>query len=192
MSAAIQPETSTAQWHSLVTDAEAEMGIHLDEDLESYLVFLLMRFTSRPEIVDSILALDYLQGMQSKGQLQQEQMRDVGDICLLHAGFFPKRAEKRLVKISYYVDLGRSAYSHLANQSMATLGSLFGHLAHEFVAIMDTMQAIQQLNPHNALQLSPLEAAELWHDTGSQQAKKTMANFTDGMIIVSDKTESLH
>lgn len=192
MSSAIQPETSTAQWHGLVTDAEAEMGIHLDEDLESYLVFLLMRFTARPEIADSILALDYLQGMQSRGQLQQEQMRDVGDICLLHAGFFPKRAEKRLVKISYYVDLGRSAYDHLASQSMATLANLFGHLSHEFVAIMDTMQAIQQLNPQNALQLSPLEAVELWQVTGSQQAKKAMANFTDGMIIVSDKTESLH
>ena len=192
MSSAFQPETSTAQWHALVTDAEAEMGIHLDEDLESYLVFLLMRFTSRPEITESILALDYLESMHSRGQLQKEQMRDVGDICLIHAGFFPKRAEKRMVKISYYVDLGRSAYSHLASQSMATLSSLFGHLAHEFVAIMDTMQAIQQLNPQNALRLSPIEAAELWQDTGSRQAEKTMADYTDGSVIMVKKSSSTH
>lgn len=192
MSSAIQPETSTAQWHSLVTDAEAKMGVHLDEDLESYLVFLLMRFTSRPEIANSILALDYLQGLQSSGQLQQDQMRDVGDICLLHAGFFPKRAEKRLVKISYYVDLGRSAYSQLASQSMATLANLFGHLAHEFVAIMDTLQAIQQLNPQNSLQLSPIEAAELWQDTGSRQAKKTMSDYTNACVILSGKPNVSH
>jgi len=192
MSSAFQPETSTAQWHSLVTDAEAEMGIHLDEDLESYLVFLLMRFTSRPEITESILALDYLESMHSRGQRQKEQMRDVGDICLLYAGFFPKRAEKRLVKISYYVDLGRSAYSHLASHSIEALANLFGHLAHEFVAIMDTMQAIQQLNPQNVLQLSPIEAAELWQDTGSRQAEKTMMDYTDGSIVLADKHGVMH
>ena len=192
MSSAIQPETSTAQWHRLVTDAEAEMGIHLDEDLESYLVFLLMRFTARPDIADSILALDYLHGIQSSGQLQQEQMRDVGDKCLLYAGFFPKRAEKRLVKISYYVDLGRSAYAHLAQQSMATVANLFGQLAHEFVAIMDTLQAIQQINPQYAMQLSPIEAAELWQDTGSRQAQKTMAGYTDSAVIMTNKSRQSH
>lgn len=192
MSSAIQPESSTAQWHSLVTDAETKLGVHLDEDLESYLVFLLMRFTSRPEIASSIVALDYLEGLQSRGQLQQEQMRDVGDICLLHAGFFPKRAEKRLVKISYYVDLGRSAYRHLANQSVSVLAKLFGHLSHEFIAIMDTLQAIQQINPQHNFHLSPIEAVELWQDTGSLQAKKAMTDYTNATIIIRDTTGSAH
>lgn len=192
MSSAIQPESSTAQWHSLVTDAEAEIGVHLDEDIESYLVFLLMRFIARPEIAGSILALDYLHSMQGRGQLQKEQMRDVGDICLLHAGFFPKRAQKRLVKISYYVDLGRSAYCHLAEQSMAALAALFTHLSHEFITIMDTLQAIQQLNPQHAMQLSPLEAAELWQDTGSRQAIKTLSTYTGAAIIVANKGGTQH
>ncbi len=192
MSSAIQPETGTAQWHSLVTEAEAGMGIHLDEDLESYLVFLLMRFSTRPEIADRILALDYLQGMQASGQVQQEQMRDVGDICLLHAGFFPKRAEKRLVKISYYVQLGRSAYHHLANQSVTALARLFGHLAQEFVVIMDTLQAIQQINPQQAMGLSPIQAMELWQDTGSQQARKTLSKYTDASIIMTKKGGPAH
>lgn len=184
MSSAIQPENSTAQWHRLVTDAEAELGVHLDEDVESYLVFLLMRFTTRPDIASSILALDYLHGIQASGQLQQEQMRDVGDKCLLYAGFFPKRAEKRLVKISYYIDLGRSAYNHLANGSLTALASLFEHLSREFVAIMDTLQAMQQINPQHTMQLSPIEAAELWQDSRSVQAKKAMAGFTDSTVIM--------
>lgn len=192
MSSAIQPETSTAQWHRLVTDAEAEMGIQLDEDLESYLVFLLMRFTARPDIADSIMALDYLQGIQASGLWQQEQMRDVGDKCLLYAGFFPKRAEKRLVKISYYVDMGRSAYAHLAHQSMTAVANLFSQLAQEFVAIMDTLQAIQQINPDRAMQLSPIEAAELWQDTGSRQAQKTMACYTSSPLIVTNKSRRSH
>ena len=192
MSSAIQPETSTAQWHRLVTDAEAELGIHLDEDLESYLVFLLMRFTARPDIADSILALDYLHGIQARGRLQQDQMRDVSDKGLLYAGFFPKRAEKRLVKISYYVDLGRSAYTQLAQQSMAALASLFAHLSQEFVAIMDTMQAIQQINPDHSMQLSPIEAAELWQDTGSRQAKNAMSGYSSSPVIMMNKSRLSH
>jgi hypothetical protein len=192
MSFTIQPGTSTAQWHSLVTEAEAEVGIRLDEEVESYLVFLLMRFTSRPEIADSILALDYLHSLQGTKQVQKENMREVGDKCLLFAGLFPKRAEKRLVKISYYVDLGRSAYHHVAGHSMTALSALFAHLAQEFVAVMDTLQAIQQINPDNRLQLSPIEAAELLQDTGSRQAKRAMGDYSDGTLIMSNSSNSSH
>lgn len=192
MSFTIRPETSTAQWHDLVTEAEAEVGIRLDEEVESYLVFLLMRFTSRPEIADSILALDYLHSLDGSRQQQKENMRDVGDKCLLYAGFFPKRAEKRLVKISYYVDLGRSAYHHVAGHSMAALADLFAHLAQEFVAVMDTLQAIQQINPENQLKLNPIEATELWQDTGSLKGRQRFSEFSSGFVVRSGATDKRH
>jgi len=42
--------TSTTQWQTLVTEASQACSITLSEDLESYLVFLLMRFTDSPQI----------------------------------------------------------------------------------------------------------------------------------------------
>ena len=36
--------TETSQWHALVNEAQAASRLILNEDTESYLVFLLMRF----------------------------------------------------------------------------------------------------------------------------------------------------
>ena len=108
----LQP-TSTAHWHHLVCEAEQQSHQHLGEEVQSYLVFLLQRFLSKPEIATRVLALDYLKSLRSVGQRQIEKLRDVGDICLLHAGFFPQRARRRSVSINYYVDLGVGAYYQL-------------------------------------------------------------------------------
>ena len=52
-----------------------------------------------------ILALDYIESMLSNGQRKEEKLRDVGDVCLIHAGLFPDRAKRKRVSDQYYVDL---------------------------------------------------------------------------------------
>jgi hypothetical protein len=47
----ILDSTPLAQWKSLVHEAQASCDRQLDEALESYLVFLLMRFTRKPHCV---------------------------------------------------------------------------------------------------------------------------------------------
>ena len=44
MTRLILEPTSVAQWQALVREAQSECNCNLDETLESYLVFLLMRF----------------------------------------------------------------------------------------------------------------------------------------------------
>ena len=68
MAQLILEPTSTAQWHALVSEAEAVAERQLDETLESYLVFLLMRFASRPDLASRALAIDYLRGSAASGQ----------------------------------------------------------------------------------------------------------------------------
>ena len=46
--------TVQAQWQSLVHEAQSACDRHLDETLESYLVFLLMRFADRPSSVSRV------------------------------------------------------------------------------------------------------------------------------------------
>ena len=53
MSELLIQTSATAEWLSLVTEAESAAELHLDEDMQSYLVFLLMRFTERPELAGS-------------------------------------------------------------------------------------------------------------------------------------------
>ena len=170
-----------AQWQKLVSDAEELNGVMLDEELESYLVFTLMRFTQRPELAARVMALDYLQAMLQAGSISHKQMRDVGDQCLLLAGLFPQRAQKRRVKVSYYVELGRSAYQYLA-ESLANMTTLYTHLSTQFIQAMDTLQAIRQLDVHGQ-QLDPMAAFELWQDTGSTRALGCLGMVTDAIPV---------
>lgn len=182
---------ATAQWHALVQDAEAHTGVQLVEELESYLVFLLMRYTERPEMVARVLALDYLEGNQRKGQDRGDRLRDVGDQCLLYSGLFPRRAERHRVRVGYYVDLGRSAYQGVADVAQSALAGMFANLASGFVEMMDTLQAIRCMHNEGAEALDPLAAFELWQDTGSNQARRIMKGVSDATPIPSlrDKTQ---
>jgi len=176
---------STHEWHNLVSEAQQTAGVSLNEELESYLVFMLMRYTDRPEMAASILALDYLAGSNALGKVRHERMRDVGDQCLLYSGLFPERAERRRVRVSYYVDLGRSAYHTAAGATQQALSQLFIGLASQFVLIMDTLQAMRGISG-DGRPLTPILAFELWQDTGSKQAQKNLADVTDGVLIRPD------
>jgi hypothetical protein len=162
-----------AQWHTLVQQAEHSYGCQLDETMESYLVFTLMRFMRQQNLGAQALALDFLDARNQPKSLRLEQLRDIGDQCLLLSGLFPQRAQKRLVRVSYYVKMGRSAYQHLGTQIERTSAELYHQLAETFILLMDLLQTIRGFN-NPALQ--PIQAHELWSDTGSQRA---FASFSD-------------
>lgn len=168
----LQP-TTTALWHALVNEAESAAGQPLDAELESYLVYLLMRYTDRPELARQILALDYLRSQLASGQLREERLRDVADACLLYSGLYPQRAERRRVRASYYVDLGRSAYLQLSGLTLQRIGELYQRLSSSFVPLMDVLSAIRRFHKkpdrHELVQLH-----ELWSDTGSRQAGRDL------------------
>ena len=169
MSELLLEPTSTAQWRQLVTDAQNAAHRRLDEELESYLVFLLMRFTHTPQVVMSIVALDYLESQLARGKVRHERLREVGDRCLLFSGLFPQLARRRHVSADYYVNLGQGAYAELSDTLSYSVGSMYRHLAHGFVSLMDVLQNMRRLSSHQPL-LDPLHALELWSRTGSRSA----------------------
>lgn len=178
--------SSMAQWHALIEEARQSSSIELSEELESYLVFLLMRFAKNPEIVTSVLALEFLQNQHLFKKDNQQAMRDVGDKCLLFSGLFPKIAERKRVSIDYYVKLGQSAYSSLSNTSEKNeLSHLFEKLCVHFVGLMDVLQAIRHLDA-NAASITLLEAEELWHSTNSAHALSILRSTTQGFMVPRD------
>lgn len=185
--------SATEEWLSLVHEAEEASAHHLDEEMQSYLVFLLMRFTEKPELAASVLTVEYLQSMQSTGRIGQDQLRDVGDKCLLYSGLFPQRAERRRVKISYFVDLGRSAYQQLSDRLEHSTATMYHRLAGTFVSLMDILQTMRSLGtPAN--QIDPLQAFELWQDTGSQYALRTLHRTTRAtpLLIPTSRDKQRH
>lgn len=183
---------ATALWQELVSEAAHVSEQRLDVELESYLVFLLMRYTEHPEIASRVLALDYLEGMQEAGSAREGRLREVGDVCLLLSGLFPQRAERRRVRIGYYVDLGRGAYRQVAENCRRGAADLYAQLAEKFVALMDILNAIRALDG-SVVHGSPLAALELWSDTGSRQAFRSLVNHTGARALpVTDVPRKVH
>lgn len=171
----VVPPTTLAGWHALVSEAEHKEQLVLDHELESYLVFLLMRFTERAEFADSILALDFLSTLKTSGNTRHDLLRDVGDKCLLYAGLFPRRAEKRHVPFRYFVDLGQMAYSTLSDLQHEQLAPLYKALTEGFVLVMDVLLAIREMACQQ--HLLPLEAEAIWRDTGSRVAYGVLQRY---------------
>jgi hypothetical protein len=173
---------ATSQWQELVKDAEQLNGVQLDEELESYLVFLLMRYTQQSHLGAKVMALEYLDGANAVGNLRREKMRDVGDQCLLYSGLFPRIAERRRVKLSYYVNLGRSAYHSVSESAQNAMARMFGQLAESFVDLMDILQAMRCVSQQTQDQ-DVLAAFELWQDTNSQRARQLIMNSGNGIPV---------
>lgn len=169
--------TSTTQWQNLVIEASRACNITLPEQLESYLVFLLMRFITTPQMAHNVMGLEFLNSISYSGALRPIALRDVGDQCLLYSGLFPGRARRRRVRVSYYVNLGKSAYFSLAHNSKFSDSELFANLSDKFVLLMDTLQAMREIN-NQSQTLDAITAEELWHDTGSEHALQVLQQFT--------------
>jgi hypothetical protein len=174
MSRLILEPTSQAQWQTLVHEAQTACDRNLDETLESYLVFLLMRFIDRPAFTARIMAEDYLQSQQLQGTHRLERLRDVGDHCLLFSGLFPRLAERRLVRVSYFVNIGRSSYHQLSDAVDRRRAALYGHLSEAFIVLMDVLHAMRELGGQTLL--TPIQAMELWQETGSQRCFRQLCD----------------
>lgn len=155
-------QNASILWQEAVKQAEDRCQITLNEELESYLVSLLMRYSDQPDVAQEVFARTYLQAMQKEEAEQMAALQKVGDECLLFSGLFPGVAEKRLVSVKYFVELGQSAYSVLSN----TANDLYARLAVRFVMLMDVLRFIRPSSD-----LMPLEAYQQWQDLGSKHAK---------------------
>ncbi|MCH9756587.1 MAG: hypothetical protein K0U37_05285 [Gammaproteobacteria bacterium] len=142
MSQLILHPTDISQWHALVNEAQASTRLILPENTESYLVFLLMRFSQSPELAESVLAIDFLNSMQAVGTRQVELLREVGDKSLLLSGLFPGIAEKRHVQLKYFTDMGQAAYLSVSELEADEVAALYQELSSQFTTLMHILESL--------------------------------------------------
>lgn len=135
--------TDMSQWHALVHEAQAATQLVLCENTESYLVFLLMRFSQGPKLIESIVALDFLESMRHPRPMQMQLMRDVGDKSLLFCGLFPGIAKKRHVSLSYFSELGQAAYLTVSEMHEKQSAHLYIQLSEQFEVLQQILQAMR-------------------------------------------------
>lgn len=143
MSQLILHPTDISQWYTLVNEAQASSRLVLNENIESYLVFLLIRFSQASRLMESVIALDFLESMQRSGQQQIERLRDVGDKSLLFCGLFPGMAAKRHVRLDYFSDMGQAAYLTVSELQQRESAFLYSELSAQFITMQHVLQAMR-------------------------------------------------
>ena len=135
--------TEISQWHDLVNEAQASTRLMLNENTESYLVFLLMRFSQGSKLIESVIALDFLESKHNSRLRQVELLRDVGDKSLLFCGLFPGMAAKRHVSLDYFVDMGQAAYLTVGELQERKCADLYFQLSEQFLILRQILQAMR-------------------------------------------------
>jgi hypothetical protein len=176
--------TAFGLWFDVIHEAESTCEITLKQELEIYLANLLVRYTSKPQMIKSTLAANFLESIEKQSHQRELGLQEVGDVCLLYSGFFPGLAQKKLVKISYFTNLGQSAYANISTKR----NDLFGLLAQQFVSLMDVLQSIR-LYSKDSLDLLPIQAYELWTETNSKRALSVLKQYTSAIPIQVDSSE---
>ena len=133
--------TDICQWHALINQAQVAAHLHLSENTESYLVFPLQRFAQETRLLDSVLALDFLEALPNRQKT--EQLRDVGDRSLLLCGLFPGLADRRRVSLQYYSSMGQTAYLAVSERTNQASADLFFQLATQFSELQKTLESIR-------------------------------------------------
>jgi hypothetical protein len=144
--------TPLALWYEAVHEAETNSHIALKSDTESYLVYLLMRYTTHRELVKETVASKFLQGMQCPDNLRKFVLQKVGDQCLLISGLFPALAEKRHVQVRYFIDMGQIAYDVISKRN----NDIFSLLSKQFLPMIGVLRSFR---PDEKL---PLSIRQIW------------------------------
>ena len=135
--------TDLSQWYTIVNEAQASTNLVLDEGVESYLVFLLMRFSQNTHLMESIVALDFLDSMHSSSKKQVALMREVGDKSLLFCGLFPGIANKRHVQLDYFSGMGQAAYLTVSELEEPSSSDLYIRLSTQFTSLQHILESMR-------------------------------------------------
>lgn len=185
--------SSTAQWQALIQEANQTLLARtpLNEELECYLVFLLMRFIDFQNFSKIPLGLELLNSMNLSGQLQLTTLQRIGDQCLLHAGFFPQLAESKSLPVSYYVKIGKAAYHHLAASSQNQHSNLYNNLNKCFIKLTEILHTIRELDC-NYPKLDPMMSESMWRETGSIKAFNQLIAFTESSPLINLSSQNIN
>ena len=153
--------TSLALWYGAVQEAQTDCHIALKTDVESYLVFKLMRYTNNPRLAREIMASQFLEGVNSPLHQRGQILQNVADQCLLITGLFPDLAERRRVKIRYYIEMGQISYEVISRRN----NDIFSLLSKQFLLLIDVLHSFR---PYHSSHFSA-QLYQLWSDPSDKK-----------------------
>jgi hypothetical protein len=174
-------------FRELVTGAMERRKVATRPETEFYLVNLLNQFmvTDRlytrdadGQMKDEPLAFLWKDAVEEpRRENQRAVFRQVGDISLYMAGFFQESLSRRMVDVDYYIELGGSAYRHVAHRADESVQrDMFGELANKFGRFVDVLADAREQTQIGMAERETdlLRCYELWVKTRSERAAEKL------------------
>lgn len=157
--------TQTELFVSLLKDAQRNAQVALTENEESYAVFMLMRFMRRCEILNTTLALKYLESTLESRAVSAVLLQDAADAGLLFAGLFPERSRRLNVPYTYFANMSRICFLTLADICDTLKHQGEAMLYREVGASTEKLSYVLSCTRMNAANQLPFEIANYYTHT---------------------------
>lgn len=170
-----------------ISQAIKNQHINTDDGTVIYLANLLTVFTRSENLFEpdnkrmhlKPLALQYEDALNAPSALARNiALQRMGDIALFIAGIFSQSLARQAVDIDYYINMGGSAYSYLADirdrrMSETALGDIFSELAQKFIDFVDVLNEVCE-KKHTTSDQDLLRLYEVWMRTGSKRMEQQL------------------
>lgn len=122
---------------------------------------------------ERVLGMEFLQAEQKSVSEKKEIYREIGDSVLFQLGVFPKRINKRSPSKSYYLNIGKSAYSKAAmlDCSFYDIPNFYNLLATSMESLIKLVTHVAGSFTHDSLEQYLLENSEAIVDFSFQKTK---------------------
>ncbi len=163
-------------FRSLVGEVVKRQRVSIEEVTEFYVVNLLSDYAQAERLFDQEvegkrdnepLALLYHRALQQDRDEKIRTLRRLGDVSLYTAGFFNASLKDRPVGADYYVQMGRNAYSTIADLSAGSFSGVYQELCLKFSSLVEVLEEIAARGLAATGPEGQLRVFESWQRTGN-------------------------
>jgi hypothetical protein len=168
----------------LVGEVVKRQRVSIEEVTEFYVVNLLSDYAQAEKLftqeVDGKreaepLAVLYHRALQQERDEKIRTLRRLGDVSLYTAGFFHGSLRDRAVGADYYVQMGRNAYSALADMaSSSSFAGVYQELCVKFSSLVEVLEEISARGLAANGPQGQLKLFESWSRTGNSRLEQVL------------------
>ena len=162
-------------FHDVLTSALRTENVKVQDATEYYLVHLLCNYT-RVQLDPEPLVLKLAQAAEAAPIDRVRLLQQVGDTALTTSGLFGESLSRRTISVDYYVKLGRSAYSQLADSPRllsTMLREACSELADRFPSLVTVLLCLRS-SINLCVPSDLVQVYERWQTTGSSALEQRL------------------
>ncbi|HYI01477.1 hypothetical protein [Hyalangium sp.] len=171
---------------SVLVEVIQRQRVVIAELTEFYLVNLLTEFATSDKLFSQEqegrkdhepLAVLYHRALQQEREERIRTLRRLGDVSLYKAGFFAGALQSSVVGSDYYIQMGGTAYGHVAELSPpAGFADVYRELCAKFRALVEVLEEISARGMVRGGPTGTLKVYETWVRTGSNKLERVLVD----------------